>query len=196
MPGHDIDDRFGHDVYVVRRKVARLLGAAFHITGPGGELLFYVEAKPLAIKQDIRFYAEQDRLNEVLAIRGRRVVDLYAGYEIIESETRAVIGGLRLRHMVSVFREAWLPLDAAGRPIGIIQECSTVAAIARTLMASLVPQTYGAFMGGRRVGTFRRHARLFAPQITVDFSADPERRFDRRIGMAAAVLLCHVEGWR
>ncbi len=188
------DDRFGHDVYVVRRKAARLLGAGFHITGPAGELLFYVEARAFAIKQDIRFYTEHDMLNEVLAIRGRHVIDLYAAYEIIESETRAVIGGLRRRHMVSLFREAWLTLDANGRQTGIIQECGTAAAIARRLAVDVVPQTFAVYMAGRQVCTFRQHARLFAPQMTVDFSADTERRFDRRIGLAAAVLLCYVEG--
>ena len=35
------DDRFGHDVYVVRRKAARLLGAGFHITGPEGARMVY-----------------------------------------------------------------------------------------------------------------------------------------------------------
>jgi hypothetical protein len=30
--------------------------------------------------------------------------------------------------------------------------------------------------------------------MTLDFSPDPQRRLDRRLGIAAGVLLCAIEG--
>ena len=60
-----MEDRFGHDVYVVRRKGPKLLGNSLHILDEGGNLVFFVETRAFSTKRDIRFYTEHDHLNEV-----------------------------------------------------------------------------------------------------------------------------------
>jgi hypothetical protein len=49
-------------------------------------------------------------------------------------------------------------------------------------------------LGGIRVADLRQRFNLFAYQMEIDFSMDPGRRLDRRLGLAAATLLAIVEG--
>lgn len=41
---------------------------------------------------------------------------------------------------------------------------------------------------------FKQNFNPFVTKLSLDFSTDTERRLDRRLGLAAAVLLCAIEG--
>jgi hypothetical protein len=49
-------------------------------------------------------------------------------------------------------------------------------------------------MGETRVADLRQRFNLFRYELDVDFSFDPARRLDRRLGLAAAILLAAIEG--
>jgi hypothetical protein len=38
------------------------------------------------------------------------------------------------------------------------------------------------------------HQTYLATKLTLDFSLDPQYQFDRRLGIAAGILLCAIEG--
>lgn len=44
------------------------------------------------------------------------------------------------------------------------------------------------------IPAFRYNFNPFVTKITADFSKDTHGKLDRRLGMAAAILLCLVEG--
>jgi hypothetical protein len=49
-------------------------------------------------------------------------------------------------------------------------------------------------MGDVPVLCFRQRFNPFIAKIDLDFSMDTQGRLDRRLGIAAAVLLCAIEG--
>ena len=49
-------------------------------------------------------------------------------------------------------------------------------------------------MEERTVCTFRQHFNPFVMKISVDFSGDEDEMLDRRLGIAAGILLCAIEG--
>ncbi|MNW22714.1 hypothetical protein D3C71_2243700 [compost metagenome] len=49
-------------------------------------------------------------------------------------------------------------------------------------------------MNGNRVTTFKQNFNPFVTKINVDFSNDPAQTLDRRLGLAASVLLCAIDG--
>ncbi len=49
-------------------------------------------------------------------------------------------------------------------------------------------------IGGQRVADLKQRFNLFRYELDLDFSMDTSRRLDRRIGVAAAILLALVEG--
>ena len=60
-----IPDAFTHESYLVRRKIFKLFGAAFHIYDPNGRVAFYSKMKAFKLKEDIRLYTGEDMRTEV-----------------------------------------------------------------------------------------------------------------------------------
>jgi hypothetical protein len=69
-----------------------------------------------------------------------------------------------------------------------------LAMLRRLLLGSLLPQNYDLTINGERVADIKQNFNLFRYELNVDFSMDTSRRLDRRVGLAAAVLLAIIEG--
>ncbi|MEM7682059.1 MAG: hypothetical protein AAF288_08885 [Planctomycetota bacterium] len=190
--------RFAHPNYVLRRKLLTVLGAKFHIYAPDGDLALFAKLKALKLREDIRLYADEAQTRELLRIGTKSIIDFSGAYDVFDSETEERLGTLRRKGMKSSFlRDEWLILDAEGNEFGKIVEESMFKAIARRLydgLAFFMPQKYEAFIGDQVVASYRQHFNPIVQKIAIDFSHDPQGRLDPRLGLAAAVLLCAVEG--
>ena len=51
-----------------------------------------------------------------------------------------------------------------------------------------------AWIGGTSVAEFKQNFNPFVTKLTLDFSPDRHQKLDRRLGIAAGVLLCAIEG--
>ena len=134
---------------------------------------------------------------EVLQIKTQSVWDISGTYQVVDTLEGVTVGGLRRRGMKSMFKDEWLILDAQGQEVGKIEEDSTLKAVLRRIndgLASLMPQGYHATIGGEQVATYQQNFNPFVRKIAVDFGDDTGNRLDPRLGLAAAVLLCAVEG--
>ena len=185
---------FQHESYLVRRQVFKLFGAAFHIYDPAGSVAFYSKQKAFKLKEDIRLYTGEDMQTEVLSIQARQVIDFSAAYDVIDFASRMKVGALRRKGMKSIVQDEWILLDAQDMPIGIIKEDSMALAIIRRFLTNLVPQKYHGEIQGQPVCFFKQNFNPFVLQLHLDFSMDRNGRLDRRLGIAAAVLLCAIEG--
>jgi len=190
-------DPFSLNTYLVRRKVLKILGGAFHIYDPSGNVIAYSKMKAFKLKEDIRLYTGEDMGTELLTIQARAIIDFSAAYDVYDPRAREKVGALRRRGFKSMFRDEWLVLDAADAQVGLIQEDSTGLALVRRFIdaASLLfPQKYSVQMGGREVATFKQNFNPFVYKLTVDLSGDPRGALDRRLAMGAALLMAAVEG--
>lgn len=190
-------DRFAHRAYTLRRKVFKLLGGAFHLYDPAGNVVLYSKQKAFKLKEDIRLYTDESMATEVLQIRTQSVWDISGTYQVVDTLEGITVGGLRRRGMKSMFKDEWLILDPDGQEIGKIVEDSAWKATLRRLhdgLASLMPQGFHATIGGSPVATYTQNFNPFVQKIAVDFGDDTGNRLDPRLGLAAAVLLCAVEG--
>lgn len=187
-------DLFGHTTYMVRKKVLKLFGASFHIFDPNGGVVFYSKQKAFKLKEDIRLYTGEDMQTEVLVIKARQVIDWAATYDVYDSVNQQNVGVLKRKGLKSLLRDEWIFADEQEREIGLIQEDSTLLAIVRRLVTNLIPQKYHATINEKTVCTFKQNFNPFVMKVTVDFTEDTERRLDRRLGIAAAILLCAIEG--
>lgn len=185
-------DRFGHSTYLVRRKVLKLVGGAFHIYDPMGELVFYSRMKAFKLKEDIRIYTGEDMQAEVLTIKARQILDFAAAYDVVDPTTNEKVGVLKRKGFKSLMRDEWIFMDTGDREIGTIKEDSLF--FVRRFLRNLIPQKYYGEIGGTPVCTFKQNFNPFVMKITLDFSQDTGGLLDRRLGIAAAVLLCAIEG--
>jgi len=188
------DERTLHDHYVIRRKVLKLAGGAFHIYDPRGDLAFYADMKAFRLKEDIRLYTDESKQHEVLSIQARQVIDFSAAYDVTDPTTGTKVGALRRRGLRSVIRDEWLILDAEDNEIGVIREDSTALALVRRFLVKLIPQSFHGTIDGVPVFKFHQRFNPFVLKLDLDFSADTKGRLDRRLGIAAAVLLTSIEG--
>ena len=190
--------RFQHPRYTIRRKFFRFFGDAFHLYTDDGEQALYSNMKRFRIREDIRLYADESQDQELLRISTRSIFDFAGAYDVHDSQSDEHVGTLRRSGFKSSFlRDHWTFLDSGGQEIGTLQEDSMLKALVRRYIEALAfffPQHYHATVGESPVAEYRQRFNPFILKLDVDFSADREGRLDKRLGIAAGVLMSAIEG--
>ena len=186
-------DAFAHERYELRRKFFSPIHTDFSFLGPSGQPVLFGRKKGFKLKEDIRLYADEGMQREVLVIAARSVIDFSGNYDVSDPQ-RGRIGVLRRKGLRSILRDEWHVLDATERQIAIIQEDSQAMALLRRFLSNLIPQSYHVIAGGTPVAELKQHFNPFRLRYSIDFSLDTRRVLDRRLGLAAAALLCTLEG--
>lgn len=185
---------FGFTRYLLKRQVLALTGTV-RIYTPQNDMVLFSRQRMFRLKEDIRVYRDEGMTQEVLQIRARQVLDFSAAYDVVESASGIKVGALRRRGWHSLARDEWQILNAGDEVIGSIQEDSLGRALLRRfLLGALLPQHYLATLGTIPVAEYRQRFHLFRYEMEIDFTVDTARQFDRRLGLAAAILLAIIEG--
>jgi uncharacterized protein YxjI len=193
---HPFAARFGHQTYLVRKKFWQFFGSSFFVYDPNGSLVLFSKLKAFKLKEDIRVCTDESLQTEALSIQARSVLDFSGSYDVYDSPTGERVGALRRKGLKSSFyKDEWVILNRNEIEIGLIREENAFLALLRKyLLGALIPQNFNVQIGGQTVATFNQHFNLFATKLTLDFSLDPQYQFDRRLGIAAGILLCAIEG--
>jgi uncharacterized protein YxjI len=185
---------FQYDKYLLKRQVFALTGK-FRIYDPMENLILFSEQKMFRLREDIRVYGDESKTQEVLMIKARQIIDFSAAYDVIASSTGQKAGALRRKGWRSLLRDEWEILDANDQPIGkLFEDSMGRALIRRFLLGTLLPQNYDITIGTERAADLKQRFNLFAYRLDLDFSMDTGRRLDRRLGIAAGILLAAIEG--
>ncbi len=188
-----MNSAYQYDQYFLRRQVLALTGK-FRIYNPSGQLILYSYQKMFRLKEDIRVFSDESMSQELLFIKARQILDFSAAYDVVDSQTSEKVGVLRRKGFRSLLRDEWEVLDAGDCPIGILLEDNiTQALLRRFLLGRLLPQNYDIFVGDNRVADLRQTFNLIRYDLTMDFQMDSARRLDRRLGIAAGILLATIE---
>jgi len=184
---------FQGDRFLARKKIFKLLGNAFHIYNPSGNLEFYVEQKAFKLKEAITVYRSEAKQEPALLIQARSVMDFSGIYDVTTPDGQTV-GALKREGLKSMLRDEWTILDAGGQEIGKIMEDSMLKAMLRRFLSNLIPESFTVTIGGQEVADFDQHFNPFVAKYDIDFSKDTEHVLDRRLGIAAVVMLLAIEG--
>jgi hypothetical protein len=161
---------------------------------PAGPPVAYVRQKRMAIKEDIRFYADEAETNELFRIKARSVFDIGgARYDVFAGDEK--LGVLEHQFKASLLRSTWRVRGADDAELLIGRERSMPLAIARRLVDFVpygewvpIPYNFDFLMDGRVVGTMNRKFQL-RDRYVLDLTGDTERRVDRRLAIALAIGL-------
>jgi hypothetical protein len=184
---------FQQDSFVARQKIFSW-APCFYVQDQFGNALAFLRKKVFTWKDDVRVFTDESQSMELLRIKARKIIDWGAAFDVTDSINNQKVGVLKRRGWKSVLRKEWIIMDSFDQEIGRIREDSAVLAFVRRLITALVPQTFTFELGGRQVGTVTQNWNPFAPRMYVDFTADPGKQLDRRLVVAAVVLLMAVEG--
>jgi len=185
---------FQFDQYLLKRQVFALTGK-LRFYNSAGVLVLFSEQKMFRLREDIRIFSDEQKTQEVLAIKARQIIDFSAAYDVVDSISGEKVGALRRKGLKSILRDEWDVLDSNDQIVGSLFEDSMVLAmLRRLLLGSLLPQNYDLTINRERVADLKQRFNIFRYEMDLDFSMDSARQLDRRIGLAAATLLAIIEG--
>jgi uncharacterized protein YxjI len=183
---------FDNDVFVVEQLIRPVVNL-YRITADGQPVAF-VRQKRLAIKEDIRFFADESEQRELFRIKARQILEVRGRFDVT-TPTGESIGTLEKVFGKSLLRSTWRVLGEDERELAWTHEKSMAMAILRRLIdfvpyGELVPLPFHftLFVGERPVGELRREWAI-RDRYTLDLTGDGERTIDRRVAVALAVAL-------
>ncbi|WP_168122487.1 hypothetical protein [Paenibacillus sp. HB172176] len=189
-----MNPKFSHQQYRIRKQVLSLAGARIDIFDTAGRAILFSKMKAFKLKEDIRLFEDESMTKELVTIQARNVIDFSAIYDVVDAETGGRIGSLQRKGMKSMFKDEWSILNANEAAIGLIQEDNAWLAFVRRFLTQLIPQKFKLQIDSRQVALFRQNFNPFVSKLHLDFSQDTGNQLDRRLGLAAAVLMLVVEG--
>ena len=190
-----VNDRFLHPSYMLKKRIWRFFGSAVRIYSPDGQLAFYVERKAFKLKDDIRIYADEAMTTELMSINARQVLDLLGTFDVRDSRSGQIIGTLQRRNVISAFRDQWFILDEVGNQTGVVIEDSLALALIRDFLFAFLPRAFHIEHAGTKVGVLRHRITFLGNEMTMEFM-DGAPGFDRRLGIAAAIVIALIESGR
>lgn len=193
-----------HDVFLLRQKVQLVINRyEFFLPGAdqsaSGERLCFVEQKRFKFKEDIRFYVDESKQQELLRIVARQAFDPRATYDVTDEAGRKV-GEIQKVFGSSLLRSTYRVNDASGAEVAIVTEKSMAVALFRRLVDFVpylgavgdwlpIPYHFVFKRGDEILGEHRRQAFKFRDTYTIDMTPDGKRSVDRRLVLAIAVGL-------
>jgi uncharacterized protein YxjI len=159
-----------------------------------GQPIAFVRQKRMAIREDIRFFANEDETEELFRLKARAVMEFSGRYDVTtpEGERIGVLGKVFGR---SLFRSTWRVLDAAEQELAIATERSFTVAILRRAAEAIpyadfipIPFHFTIDRGERHIGDMNRRLG-FRDTYELDVAGDVERTIDRRLAVALGIAL-------
>jgi uncharacterized protein YxjI len=195
------DEAFGYDRYLVDQLV-RPIANLYRVTPlaagdtPAGGPIAFVRQKKLAIKEDIRFFADDSETQELFRIRARSFLDTGGSRYDVTAADGTPIGVLHHQFGKSLLRSTWAILDPDGTEIVIARERNPVTAILRRVIDFVgdigalipIPYNFDLLAGEQVIGKMDRKFQL-RDRYVLDLAGDHERKLDRRLGIALAIGL-------
>ena len=184
------------DHFFVKQKITMMVNRyeirAALPDGSEGEVLAVAQQKRMAFKEQVTFYADENRSVPVFSFKARKRIDLAATYDVLDAEGHS-IGSFRKEFAKSLLRSSWELTSAAGVASGT--ERSQGVAIARRLWESLpvVGDLPSPFLfhfdftdaqGNVVLSSVRKRSLRDRYEVTV-----PGGRVDGRVAAAMAVAL-------
>jgi uncharacterized protein YxjI len=185
---------FQYDNYLLKKQAIALTGK-LRFYNPQGEVVLFSEQKMFKLREDIRVFSDEQKSQEVLAIKARQIIDFSAAYDVIDSTSGVKVGALRRKGLKSILKDEWEVLDPSDNVIGLcFEDNMQLALLRRLLLGNLLPQNYDMTLGQTRVADLKQRFNPLRYEMDIDFSMDAARQLDRRLGIAAAALLAIIEG--
>ncbi|WCL49408.1 hypothetical protein [Leptospira sp. GIMC2001] len=187
--------QFELNKYFAKKTFWKLFGGEIRIFDESkSRLLFFVKQKAFKLKEDITVYADESKTTELLKIQARSVIDFSSCYDVVDASSNSKVGALRRKGFRSILKDEWEILNASDQVIGSVIEDSMLKALLRRFLTNLIPQTFNISVNNQPAGILKQTFNPFVPQYNIDFTEDRSRALDRRLGIAAVILLQIIEG--
>jgi len=185
-------DWLGEDHFTIGQLIRPMVN--LYKISAGATPVAFVRQKRMALKEDIRFFADENEARELWRIKARSLMEFGGRYDVTTPEGEK-IGVLGKVFGKSLLRSTWSIMDANEQELAVAKERSVPIAILRRVIDA-VP--YGDFIpipfhftiddGDTHIGDLNRR---FGVRDTydLDVSGDTERKIDRRLAVSLGIAL-------
>ena len=186
------------DTYLIRKKVLKILGEAFHIYTDDSqtELLGYCELKAFKLKEDIRIYTDEEKTTELISIKARSILDISAGYDVVDAQSGSSLGSYKRKGLKSLFKDTDKLLDQEDQEYAELSEDSGLLALIRRFVPFaniLIPQIF--HLRGNDGGGSVEYTQKMNPIVQrLTVTGAQSGGFDPRVVLAGGMLLAAIEG--
>ena len=150
---------------------------------PAGGPVAFVRQKRMALKEDIRFFADESESQELFRIKARSVLDMGGSRYDVTDAMGAPIGRLEHLFKKSLIRSTWRLVGSDEAEVAIAHEKSQALAIARRVVDFVpygewlpIPYDFVLLDGDRELGHFTRKFMSIRDRYVLDLSGDTDKR--------------------
>lgn len=91
------------------------------VTDASGQTVMYVRQKALALREDVRIFADEQQQRQLLQLNADRIVDWSANYRIRTADGED-LGNVKRKGMRSLWKATYEVTQADGQPAAVIHE--------------------------------------------------------------------------
>jgi uncharacterized protein YxjI len=193
-------DPNGHDKFVLRQKFTLGINRYFFSVPDGasdGEPFCFVEQKRFKFKEDIGFFADESKTEQLMRIKAQQRFDPKARYDITTA-AGLPIGQIQKVFGASLLRSTYALFTPDGQEICRAQERSMAIALFRRLVGFIpylddisnflpIPYDFDFVRNDQVIATNKRRRFKLMDVYDIDASADTEHVLDRRLLLATTV---------
>jgi uncharacterized protein YxjI len=147
------------------------------VTDASGQTVLYVKQKALALKEDIKIFADEGQQQQLYQIKANKILDFSARYNITTPDGRQV-GTIQRQGMKSLWKATYNILDANGNEIGLIHEENPMMKVLDALVSDIpfvgmfINPAYLVELRGQTAYHFKKQPSFLERQFTVEKRGD------------------------
>jgi len=183
--------------YIIRKKALRIVDQ-YYIEDDRGQQLAYSKQKFWKIlKADFRIYTDESMQYELFRIKQAQIIDAWGRFDVIDSETNAILGYFRRKALRSGFiSDEWELYSWDNYLIGKLKEGTGRGLIRKYVpFGRFVPEKITMELNGQPVVQIDQRFKVIGDIWDVRCFALPDN-FDRRVLLAGVVLMAMIERQR
>lgn len=163
------------------------IGRVFRVIGQDGRLAAYVKHPIMKLREEFNIFADEAETTLLAKAKVRKLVQINTCYDVTSGATGAVLCTFQRRALKSLLRDRFEILDAAGQPVGAVDE--TGFALLHRFF-KWWPRQWAITLGGAPVGMIRQHFTLVRKKITLDLTGNGGK-LDPLAALTCTLVLLH-----
>ena len=161
----EVDPRFRHATYKIKRPWFSFFERTFRVFAPDGSLALFVRHPIMKLRGEWQIFGDEQKTEALVNVKAQQIVAFNYVHDLTDLPTGTKIGGVRTTGLKSIVRDQIEILDAEGRVIGHLIEKG--ASILRRFFPFLTSK-HDIEVNGQVVATVRQKFRFFIKEFHVD----------------------------
>lgn len=173
------------------------LAPQVRVTDASGNLVLYIRQKLLALKEDVKIFADEKQSQLLFQLKADRIIDFSAQYNITNSAGQ-LIGSVKRQGMRSIFKATFDIKDAAGNAVGVIREENAWIKVIDAIVSEIpfvgmfINPAYLVEMRGQTVFYMKKQPALFEGKFNLEKRAEMSKE-DEELALASSVMMMMLE---